>query len=172
MSATKPGEIVLAIRPFTKGLAYVFAEGPLSPIDWGAKEITGAKWHARCLAAARALMDHLKPDVLVLAKEEQSVRGASGRAQRMLNLMANHAIGQSMEVRRYTRADVKACFQDVGAVSRREIAEAIASQIPAFAYRVPSPRRNWDNESPQLYLFDAAALVMAHYRARPDPDIE
>ena len=172
MTGTNPSELVLAIRPFTKGLAYVFAEGPLSPIDWGAKEITGAKWHARCFAAARALMDHLKPDVLVLAKEEEPARGASGRAQRLLNLMANHAHGQSIEVCRYSRADVRACFADAGALTRHEIAEAIASQIPAFAHRLPPPRRNWDNESPRLYLFDAAALVMAHYCAKSDPDMD
>ena len=77
MNQTNSSELVLAIRPFTKGLAFVFSEGPLSPIDWGFKEIRGAKWNARCAAAGRALLDYLKPEVLVIPKETSSV-GASG----------------------------------------------------------------------------------------------
>ena len=162
MNQTNSSELVLAIRPFTKGLAFVFSEGPLSPIDWGFKEIRGAKWNARCAAAGRALLDHLKPEVLVIPKETSSV-GASGRAERLLNLLANHANGQAVEVCRYSRAEVRVCFSDVGAITRHEIAQAIASQIPAFAHRLPPARRNWNDESPRLYLFDAAALVMTHY---------
>ena len=172
MTRAHRSELVLSIRPFSRGLAYVFAEGPLSPIDWGSKEITGANWQARCLAATRALMDHLKPDAVILAKEEDGQRGSAGRARRLLSLIANHASGQSVQVCRYSRADIRACFADVGAVTRHEIAEAIASQIPAFAHRLPPPRRNWDNESPRLYLFDAAALVMTHYCARPESDTD
>jgi hypothetical protein len=167
MIQTHSSELVLAIRPFTRGVAFVFAEGPLSPIDWGVTEIKGGKWNARCAAAARALIDHLKPDVVALPIETSSTGGLSGRAKRLLKLIGNHALGQSIDVVRYSRANVQACFENTGALTRYEIAQAIASQIPAFAHRLPPVRRTWDREAPRLYLFDAAALAMTYYASPP-----
>jgi len=170
MTIVKSSDLVLALKPFTRGLAFALFEGSLSPIDWGIREITGGKWNARCAAAARALIERLKPEILVLPDEAFPSRGQFGRASRLLNLIANHAVGQSVDVRRHSRADVRECFANVGAATRYEIAQTIAAQIPAFAHRLPPPRRNWDHEARRLHLFDAAALAMTCYASSTDED--
>ena len=57
----------------------------------------------------------------------------------------------------------------LGAVTRYEIAQAVASQVHAFAHRLPPVRRLWDHEDSRMYLFDAASLAMTCY-ASSSPD--
>ena len=170
MIGEKRSDLVLAIRPFTCGFAFVLFEAPLSPIDWGTKEIRGAKWNARCLAAARSLIERTKPAVVVLPDHSATPAREPERIKRLHRLLANYTDGESIELCRYTRAHIRECFAGVGAVTRYEIAQAIAAQVHAFGHRLPRVRRIWDPEDPRMYLFDAAALVMTHYsspRSRP-----
>jgi hypothetical protein len=162
-------EYVLAIRPFTRGIAYAVFEAPLSLVDWGIKEIRGAKWNARCFALARDLIERTRPDSLVLPSQAASA-GQPGRGDRLLALIDTHALANSIEVRRYAQLDIRTCFEGVGARNRYEIAQAIASQIQALTPKLPSIRKAWDPENPRMYLFDAAALAMTYYASAPSPE--
>lgn len=156
-------DLVLAIHPFTRGFAFALLEAPLSPIDWGICEIKGPDAAERGLALAQSLIDRMQPDVLVLADFEASVFEHSGRRKSFQRLVANHARGAGVRVVPYTRAQTFACFKDVGAITRYQIAQAIAAQIDAFAHRVPPPRKMWNAEDVRMYLFDAIALALTHY---------
>jgi hypothetical protein len=169
MNPINPSALVLALRPFTRGVAFALFESPLSPVDWGIKEIRGGKQNARCAAAARNLMARFQPAVLVLPAH---LPRSGNRAARLLHLIANHATGQSIEICRYSQADVQAAFKDVGATSRYEIAQAIAGQVHAFGPLLPKLRKTWANESDRMYLFDAAALAMAYFASLPEPEGE
>lgn len=163
MNQTNPPAIVLALRPFKRGVAFALFEDPLSPVDWGIKEIRGGKWNARCLAAVRALIERHRPEVLAIPLRAAAPAERSSRTERLLALIVNHAIGESMEIRRYSRDDIRACFAGVGAVTGYEIAQAIASQVHAFTHRLPPVRKTWANIDTRMYLFDAAALAMTYY---------
>ena len=156
-------ELVLAIQPFTRGYAFALFEGPLSPIDWGIKEVRGGNRNARCLAAAETLIARTRPDVLVLEDYTGSFARRSRRIKRLQSLITNHAAGQSIDVRHYPRERIRDCFKGVGAVTRYEIAQAIAAQVQAFENRLPPLRKLWEPEDPRMALFDAASLVMTHY---------
>ena len=58
---------------------------------------------------------------------------------------------------------MKECFASVGAGTKYEIAKAIATQIPAFAHRLPRLRKIWMSEDPRQSLFDAAALGLTFF---------
>jgi hypothetical protein len=163
MIGEQRSELVLAIRPCSRGFAFVLFEGPLSPIDWGFREARGGDRNARCLDAARVVIAHGQPDVIALADYAASPGKRSERIKRLHSLIANHATGQSIEVCRYTREQIRVCFKGVGAVTRYEIAQTIAAQVHAFGHRLPARRKIWEPEDPRMYLFDAAALVMTHY---------
>jgi hypothetical protein len=169
MNPAKSSELVLALRPFRHGLAFVFLESPLSPVDWGIKEVRGGKWIARCAAQSRALTERFHPTVLVLPAQ---LPRSGARAARLLTLIGNHATGAAIEVRRYSQAEIQACFKDAGAVTRYEIAQAIAAQVHAFGPQLPRLRKAWANEDERMYLFDAAALAMAHYASAPPAEAE
>jgi hypothetical protein len=164
MSRQASKDLVLALHPFTRGLAFVLFEAPLSPFDWGVKDVRGKQKNARMLELARKLIERHQPDVLVL---EECSGPHSRRAQevrRLLKLIANHAVGQSLEVHTYARTSIRECFKAVGATTRYEIAQAIASQIDAFGHQLPPLRKVWMSEDVRMGLFDAASLVMTFYR--------
>jgi Holliday junction resolvasome RuvABC endonuclease subunit len=171
MIGEKHSELVLAIQPFTRGYAFVLFEGPLSPIDWGIKEVRGSNRNARCLAAAETLMARMRPDILALEDFDGSFARRSRRIKRLQSLIANQAIGQSIDVRHYARECIRDCFKGVGAVTRYEIAQAIAAQVQAFQNRLPPVRRLWEPEDPRMALFDAASLVLTHYCALGSSDM-
>ena len=162
MSRESSSELVLAIRPFTTGLAFVLFESALSPVDWGMRRIQGAKWNARAFAAARRLIELSKPDVVVLPEYTRTM-GRSDRMRRLLDLISSHAMAESIEVGRYSRERIRECFKSAGAVTRYEIAQVIASAVHAFSHQLPPVRRIWDPENWRMYLFDAAALAMTHF---------
>jgi len=170
MSARQHYDSVLAIHPVSAGIVFTFFMGPLAPHDWGIKETRGKNKNALALEAAVALIERLQPDMLVLEDCSGSISRRSHRNRRLQQLIANCATGQAIDVHWFSRADIRKCFAAVGAVTRMEIARAIASQVHAFSHRVPPARKFWDTQNPRLCLFDAASLAMTFYsRTRTDP---
>ena len=163
MSPARRRDLVLAVHPFTRGVAYTLFEGPLSPVDWGVKSIKGKQKNALALEATKQLIERLQPDVLVLQDLSGPNVHRAERIRRLQHLIASHAEGQSIEVHRYRRREIQECFKPVGAVTRYEIAQAIASQVHAFGHRLPPKRNIWDAEDVRMSLFDAASLVMTFY---------
>src|SRR5882672_12496872 len=107
-------ELVLAIHPFARGYSFTLFEGPLSPVDWGIKEVLGAKRNARCLAAARTLIERARPGVVVFEDLSHSSAKRSRRIKRLQSLIVNYVSGQSIELRHYGRDLIRACFGNVG----------------------------------------------------------
>lgn len=164
-----PKHLVLAVHPVARGIAYALFEAPLSPLDWGLKDIRGKQQNARVVEHVKQLIDQYRPDVLVLEECAGPHTRRGKRTSRLLRLVANHAMGIAIEVHWYTGSNIRECFQAVGAVTRYEIAQAIAGQITAFGHRLPPLRRSWMTEDVRMGLFDAVSLVMTFYcRMRPE----
>jgi hypothetical protein len=145
-----------------RGLAFTLFEGMLSPVDWAVSDIRGSDKNTPSLEAAKRLMDRWHPEVVVLADGGDGF-GRAPRIQRLRHLIRNHAEGQSVDVVSFNRAEVQACFESVGAKTRYEIAQAIASRIPAFANRLPPAPNQWTSRHARMALFDAAALALTFY---------
>lgn len=156
-------ELALAIYPLYRGFAFTVFESPLSPVDWGIKEVRGDRKNARSLEAAKHLIERLQPVALVLESAADAQYRRGERIRRLQRLIANYAQGQSLEVYAYTRNDIRECFKAVGAMTRYETAQVIASQIHAFSHRLPPPRKPWKSEDARMGLFNAAALVLTFY---------
>ena len=160
-------ELVLSIFPTSRGLAYTLFEAPLTPIDWGLKRIRDKDKNARSLEIVERLCKALRPDTLVIEDCVYSATRRSSRVKRLYTLIARFAEAENLTLACYSRAKVHATFREAGAVSRYEIAQAIASYIPAFSHRLPRVRKLWQAEDPRLALFDAAALALTHYAVVP-----
>lgn len=163
MKGFKDAELVLAISPCTRGLAFVVFEGPLSPIDWGVRDIRGAKRNETALEATKDLIKQHQPDVLVLHAYPGTSTKRLGRVHRLSRLMAAYAAAEAVECNRFSRQDIRACFRDAGAVTRYEIAQVIAAHVPALNHRLPPMKKLWQSEDRRMRLFDAASLVMTYY---------
>ena len=158
-------ELVLAVHSFSRGFAYVLAEGPLSPVDWAVREVRKRDRNSHCLSLIADLVNRHEPHAVVLRQLETTTR--LKRIVRLEQLIANMATARGIEVHHLERMQVRATFSSIGAVSRYEVAQAIASEVHAFTHRLPRPRKVWESEDSRMYLFDAAALAMTFYALRP-----
>jgi hypothetical protein len=173
MSGDRPRELVLALYPFTRGLGFTLFEAPLSPIDWGVKDIRGDKSNVRSLEAATRLIDRLQPDVLALESCSGPDARRSQRIRRLQRLITNYASGQAVEVHSFSRRQSRKCFQNVDAATRYEIAQSIAARVDAFGHLLPPTRKVWMPKPPAMALFDAASIAMTYYcRDRRNPGDE
>lgn len=163
MTVAEPKELVLALYPFVRGLAFVFFEGPESPFEWGVKAIKEKDKNRKTLEVVQKLIDQYRPEVLVI--EDTSERGSrrTSRIRKLYRMLAHIADAEYVDVSRCTKKEIQACFKPVGASTKYEIAKAIALQIPAFAHRMPRFRKPWMDEDPRQSFFDAAALGLTYY---------
>jgi hypothetical protein len=168
MSRRQHDELVLAIYPTHRGITYTLFEAPLSPIDWGFKRIRDKDKNARSLEVVERLCRALRPDTLVIEKTEPDKSKRQERIRRLHALIASFADAENLTLARYSRATVKATFREAGAITRYEIAQAIASYIPAFTHRMPRMQKLWQSEDLRFSLFDAAALALTHFAVIPD----
>jgi Holliday junction resolvasome RuvABC endonuclease subunit len=169
MSRRDYDELVLSIYPTRHGLAYTLFKAPLTPIDWGLKRFYRDK-NARSLEVVERLCLKLRPDTLVIEDCVSVKSKRSGRVKRLHALITAFAQTENLTLAQYTRGAVRATFREAGAITRYEIAQAIASYIPAFANRMPRARKLWQDEDRRLWLFDAAALALTHFAVVPQDD--
>lgn len=154
---------VLAFHPTARGFGWVVFEPPFQPIDWGLVSARKDK-NAACLKRLDHLLARFAPETLVL---EAYDRETSRRARRIARLGVRArrlADDRGIQTAVYGRADIRAAFAEVGARTRREIAEAVARHLVVFAHRLPPRRKPWDSEDAREALFAAAAVGLTHYR--------
>lgn len=163
MTSAPLKELVLAVYPSSRGIAFTLFQAPLSLVDYGVKGVRSGEKNARSFQTTKELIDRLQPDVLVL----ESCAGPHGRRaeriRRLQRLIERYAKGQAIEVHTYTKKHIRECFSGVGAETRYEIAQAIAKQLQSLVLRLPPMRKLWMSEDARMGLFDAAALVMTFY---------
>lgn len=163
----RPPSFVLSFHAHSHGFAWSVFEGPLSPYDWGLVSARASQRREKnlvCLRRVEKLLSRFKPEVLVLEAFEGAGSRRMPRVARLCRSVMALAVERGVEVAVYTRAHVRACFAAVGAVTRQEIAEAVARHLEPFQQHLPRRRRPWQAEDERLALFSAAALLLTHFR--------
>jgi hypothetical protein len=160
------GDLVLAIYPTTRGIAFALMKSPLAAIDWGIKGAYGREKDAIFLKRVAGLLDANQPDAVVLEDPTSARLRRSARIGRLTRAIERLAEDQVIDVRRYSRATVQDCFSQFGARTRYEVAMAIATRVPAFERFLPPPRKLWMSEDPRMGIFRAVALALTYYDLR------
>src|SRR5438552_4034215 len=163
MTDAHPQNLVLAVYPFSRGFAFVFFEGPDSPFEWGVKEIREKHKSSRTLEEIKKIIDRYRPEVLVIEDTTNGGSRRTSRIRKLYRMLVHFAEAEYLDLYRCSKKDVKTCFASVGAGTKYEIANAIATQIPAFAHRIPRFRKPWMSEDPRQSLFDATALALTYF---------
>jgi hypothetical protein len=156
--------IVLSVYLNTRGFAFVLFEGPLSPFDWGVKEVRGRGKHSRCLAQVEAIFSRYQPDILVLQDTSPSGTARAPRIKHLNVAMAKLGVERGIPVYAYSRELVLSAFSPLGAANKQSIAEVIAKHVPGFERYIPPPRKPWKSEDARMGLFDAAALGLVFFQ--------
>lgn len=155
--------LVLAVYPTTRGFAFTLFESPLSPVDWGVKEIAGPNKNAECVESIAKLVDIYQPDAVVIEDCTASGSRRSSRIRRLYRAIDTWAGNQAIETYRYSRNLIRETFGKFGALTKQEIAETIAKHIPAFEHRLPPERKPWMSEDSRMGIFDATALIFTFF---------
>jgi Holliday junction resolvasome RuvABC endonuclease subunit len=163
MTHANPENLLLSIYPFSRGFAFVLFEGPDNPFDWGVKEIKEKHKNTKTLDEIKKIIDRYYPEILVIEDTTGKDSRRTSRIRKLYRMLVHLAEAECVELHRYSKSEVKACFASVGASTKFEIAKAIATQIPAFAHRIPRLRKIWMSEDPRQSLFDAAALGLTYF---------
>lgn len=163
-------ELVLSLHPTPRGLAYTLFAAPLTPLDWEHRRVRNRDKNAQLLEVVERLCAALKPDVLIIEDTLDPSCKRSARVRRLCALIASFAESEGLTLVRYSRATVRHTFREAGAITRYEIAQIIASTIPAFSHRVPRLRKQWQSEDHRLAVFEAASLALTHYAVIPRDD--
>ncbi len=162
--------LVLSIKPFCRGFAFVLFEGSASPADWGVKDIRSKAKSTLTILGAKRLLVQYPPDMLVLP----ALEGQAVRIRKIIKTIADHAEKRGIAVHHVTRADIRATFAadlpgagDAGHAffrpTRYQIAQAIANRFDVFAPLLPKPRRLWESEDARMSLFDAVSAAVTFY---------
>jgi hypothetical protein len=157
--------LVAAIHLNTRGHAFVLFEGMLAPVDWGAVEVRGKGRRSRTIERVHVLLVRYVPDTLVLQDMSHTGTHRSHRIRRLNEQIVEVAERLCIPVLTYSRADVRKCFEYLGAPTKDQIAAEIAKRIPAFERFLPRPRRIWMTEDARMGIFDAAALALASFQS-------
>src|ERR1700730_6335142 len=157
------GDLVLAIYPATRGIAFALMKSPLAASDWGIKGAYGRDKNAAFLRKVAGLLDVNQPDVVVLEDPTSARLRRSTRIGRLTRSIERLAEDQVTDVHRYSRAAVQECFGQFGARTRYEVAVTIATRVPAFERFLPPPRKLWMSEDARMGIFRAAALALTYY---------
>ena len=163
MTHDNPQSLVLSIYPFSRGFGFVLFEGPQSPFDWGVKEIKEKHKNTKTFDEIKKIVDRYHPEVLVVEDTTGRDSRRTSRIRKLYRMIVHLAEAEYVEVHRCSPREVKQSFASVGASTKHEIARAIATQIPAFAHRIPRLRKIWMSEDPRQSLFDAAALGLTYF---------
>src|SRR5438105_2187953 len=115
--------LVLSIYLNSRGFAFVVFEGPLSPFDWGVREVRAPEKQKGFLAKIVCILDRYRPDVLVL---EDTSPEKTRRAQRLVNLnasLAKAAAISKIPVFAYSREEVYSAFRSIGFLNKQTLAQ-------------------------------------------------
>ncbi len=169
---THQHSLTLSIYPTHRGFAFALFEGPLSPFDWGIREIRRKHKNTRTLESIAAIIEKYHPESLVIEDCSENESRRSSRIRKLYRALVHLAETEHVQVFRYPASAIRDCFAPVGATTKYEIARAIARQIPAFAHRMPRVRKTWMSKDLRQSLFDAVALALVFYQQtrRFEPD--
>src|ERR1700752_2893866 len=149
---------VLAIDLSTRGFGFAVLEGPNRLIDWGVKE-TKVDKKRRSLKLTDDLIEQYQPRMIVV--EDYAGKGSRRcqRIQGLINDISKLVLKRKIRVRSFSWAKVKQAFSESSALTKHEIAIAIASRFPELAPRLPRFRKPWMSEDFRMSIFDSAALA-------------
>jgi hypothetical protein len=160
MDAVTRYKCILAVYVNSRGFGFALFEGPLAPVDWGIVEVRGEDRERQCVRRVSNLFGRYEPAALVMRNTSDRIPRRIRAVNEAFSVLAET---QGIPIFAYSRAQVRTCFEHLGAPTKQYIAEVIAKHIPAFERYVPPTRKLWKSEDSRMGLFDAAALALAFF---------
>jgi Holliday junction resolvasome RuvABC endonuclease subunit len=152
---------LLSIDLCNRGIGFIVLEPPDRLVDWGIKRVANTDG-AKAVAAVRDLLELYRPGLLVL----EDCTGRNNRRGARVRLLIFQFMALAKEkrtpVKTYSVAQVQKAFAKRSAFTKRQIACAVALQLPVLVRFLPPLRKIWMSEDPRSSIFDAAAFALTY----------
>ena len=154
--------IAFEVRP--RNLGFVVFEKPTQLLDWGVREASRGKDFMSTVASRiELLFDQYRPRSVVLRQREDHKARANKDLPLVLSEIAKCAEGRSIRLCWMQGGAVKDLFAPYGYKTRFEIASAIVELFEELSWKLPRKRKPWQNDKPNMLIFDAAGLGLAYF---------
>ncbi|HEX4826347.1 MAG TPA: hypothetical protein VFV19_18755 [Candidatus Polarisedimenticolaceae bacterium] len=152
----------MAIDPTSRGFGYAVLEGATRLIDWGTKDTRRAD-SAAALDQATALVEHYRPDALIVEDTSHRDSRRRDRAQELILSVCADAGSHGIAQARIPRRHVLELFAGNQSVNKRAVVIAISAHFPELGPRVPPIRKAWMSEDTRTSIFDAVGFALVFY---------
>lgn len=154
-------EQILALFPNTFGCGYAFFKNEFEPKHSGVVRIQPPN-NARCIKRIDAMVETYEPNIILLPTPDGKQNRKKKRIQELLADIALYAKKRDIEVKTYSREQIKMVFEQFEARSKFDISEKICLWMPELEKYKPVKRRG---EMPEDYyqgMFDSISLFLTH----------
>jgi hypothetical protein len=157
---------VLGIVASTRGVGFAVMEGKNILVDWGVKTVKGDK-NTGSLSKVANLMDHYKPDAIVLENTRSAGSRRRSRVQALTQEIAALAESEKINVKQFSRKQLNLGFINDGPGTKHALAEHLAAHFrDDLGLLLPPKRKCGMNEDCRMDIFDAVALAEHFLRSR------
>jgi hypothetical protein len=153
-------KITLVLYPNTFGVGFVICEGPKEILDFGIKKVRPIS-HYKYMKKVKWFLDYCQPDIVLLL--DYKARKISKRQKAIIDAIVQLARAKNLNVKTYSRSQIKQVFAAFKAKTKYEIAMVILKWYPILKDKTPHKRLPWMAEHYQMGVFDAFALMLTHY---------
>ncbi len=160
MTSSNRQKLTLVLHPNTFGVGFVICEGPKEILDFGLKKVQPISHH-KYMKKVKWLIDYCKPNLVLLL--DYKSRKLSARQKRIIDVIVDMAKAKNLELKSYSKSQVKQVFSSFQATTKYEIAMVILNWYPELKNKIPHKRLPWMAEHYQMGVFDAFALMLTHY---------
>jgi hypothetical protein len=116
--------------------------------------------NTRILKKVVHIIDYFKPVIVVL---QQEAPNQSPKVKEFMFGLIQHVKDSGLDIRKYSRQNIRDVFTQWNSRSRHEIATTIVEWIPELEEKLPRKKKIWESESYNQQLFDAFSLAFTHY---------
>jgi RNase H-fold protein (predicted Holliday junction resolvase) len=158
---------ILAIAPTTRGFGFAVLDEKDALADWGGKPVKAGNKNAQSLKKAKELIDHNRPNVLVLQDTAAKDSGRAPRIQKLTQQIVKLAKVHKVKVVLLSKEKIQKAFFADGKGTKQALAEVLAQKFPEeLGSMVPPKRKPWMTEHPRMDVFDAVALAVVFQFAK------
>jgi RNase H-fold protein (predicted Holliday junction resolvase) len=151
----------IGIDPTPRGYGFAVLEGPARLVDFGTTAVPNLKTRGY-VERVEALIERYDPSVMVLENPHGKGSRRSKRVARVIRELETLAWRRHVKVRRVSRAEVRAVFNESG-WRKGEIASTLTGAYPALEDILPPKRRPWEAEREGMAVYDALSFALTGF---------
>lgn len=150
----------LSLYPTSRCVGHVTLEWPATFIDCGTFCVRPL-CNAKLLKGIKKSIQYFEPAILII-RDYDTATFKGKRAKYLIDEVERYANEINTPIYKYSRQQVRDVFEQFGAKTKYEIVQKLLVWYPELAWRVPKARKAWEDENPNMAVFDALALTVTH----------